>query len=184
MKYSWILLLFPLFACAMQKANSAPGGLPAEYFPLKTGLFWKYQYTGMPRNPQIVEIRIKESKQINGKTYFLFSTWFTLTRNDPVSEMWIAWENGIIYAWDGSAENVLIGPAVADAKIAEGKEPVTVSAGTYANTYTYQDGIGYADAGTMYVFARNTGMVSVGMIAIWGPANYELLETNANQSGS
>ena len=177
--HSVILVLF-LIVCA--GADMQSNGLPSEYFPLKTGLYWKYQYKGMPRQPVEVDVRITEQKEIEGKNYFHFSTWFNLTRSAEAADTWIAWQDGIIYRWDGKAETILFDPAVKQSELKKNDDVVQIEtpAGKFTDLYRFQDCVGCADAGSEFIFARNVGIVSVSMSAIWGGASYELIETNAN----
>ncbi len=162
----------------MQAENS---GLPKEYFPLKTGLYWKYRYSGMPRQPVDVEIRIGEEKEINGKRYFRFSTWFFLVRSVPSGEVWVSWHDGSIYVYDGKTEIRLIGNGIEQAEMKKNDPatPVEIESGKFTDVVLFQDCIGCADSGGQYYFAREKGIVLVTMSAIWGAAKYELVETNA-----
>jgi hypothetical protein len=158
-------------------------GLPSEYFPLKVGLYWKYQYKGMPRQPVEVDVRITEQKRIEGKNYFHFSTWFNLTRSAEAADTWIAWQDGIIYRWDGKNQTILFGPAVKQSELGKNDPsvPIETPAGKFTDLYHFNDCLGCADAGGEFLFARNIGIVSVSMSAIWGGASYELIATNANE---
>jgi hypothetical protein len=157
-------------------------GLPSEYFPLKVGLNWKYQYKGMPREPVDVDVRITEEKEINGKHYFHFSTWFTLTRNVPDSGVWIAWQDRTVYRSDGKNESVIVGPNIKQTELKKHDPGAQVEtlAGKFTDVYRFNDCLGCADAGAEFLFARNIGIVRVTMSAIWGGASYELIETNTN----
>jgi len=155
-------------------------GLPSQYFPLKTGLYWKYQYKGMSRQPVDFEIRITEEKKIEGKNYFHFSNWFDLTNN--AGDVWIAWEDGTLYRWDGKNETKVLVPLAKKIelqKMDSGKQ-IETPAGKFTDVYRFHDCPGCADAGSEFIFARDVGVVSVSMSAIWGGASYELTETNAN----
>lgn len=157
-------------------------GLPSEYFPLKVGLFWKYEYRGMPRQPVEVDVRITEEKKIEGKNYFHFSSWFNLTRGADEGEVWIAWQDGIVYRWDGKNETVVFSSD--DKKTELGKnylgKPIKTPAREFADVYSFRDCPGCADAGSEFFFAKGVGIVSASMSAIWGGASYELISTNAN----
>lgn len=161
-------------------------GLPTEYFPLRTGLFWKYQYKGLPGQPIDVDMRITEEKKIEGKRYFHFSTWFDLTRNVADTEVWIAWQDGTVYHWDGKTETVIFGPDVKQTELKKNDPAMQVEtpAGRFTDLYRFKDCLGCADAGTEFLFARDTGIVSVTMTAIWGIASYELIETNAPEANA
>ena len=156
--------------------------LPSEYFPLKPGLYWKYQYKGMPRQPVEVEVRITDQKKIEGKNYFHFSTWFHLTRSADAGDIWIAWQDGVIYRWDGKNEMILFDSNVKQTELKKNDPALQVEtpAGKFTDLYRFQDCVGCADAGAEYLFARDIGIVRVSMSAIWGGASYELIETNAN----
>jgi hypothetical protein len=174
------VLCLAVIVCA--GADMQSEGLPSEYFPLKVGLYWKYQYKGMPREPVDVDVRITEEKKIEGKNYFHFSTWFTLTRNAPEGDAWIAWHEGVVYRWDGKDEIILFGRAVKQTELMKNDPGVQVEtpAGKFTDLYRFKDCLGCADAGAEFLFARNVGIVSVSMSAIWGGASYELIATNAN----
>jgi hypothetical protein len=167
-----------MIGCA--EADMQSEGLPSEYFPLKTGLYWKYQYKGMSRQPVDVEVRITEEKEINGKQYFHFSTWFDLTRN--VGDVWIAWQDGAIYRWDGKNETKFFAPMAKKIELEKNDPGVQIEtqAGKFSDVYRFHDCPGCADAGSEFIFARDVGIVRVSMSAIWGGASYELVETNAN----
>jgi hypothetical protein len=175
-----ILLLFPI-ACAGARMQAESSGVPQEYFPLKTGLYWKYRYAGMPRNPVDVEIRIGEEKEINGKRYFRFSNWFTLSRNISSGDSWVSWHEGSIYLYDGKMENRVIGANIEQTELKRNDpaSPVATAAGNFSDAILFQECVGCADAGSQYYFARGKGIVLVTMTAIWGGAQYELIETNA-----
>lgn len=167
----------------MHNSPASENGLPSSYFPLKKGTYWKYEYKGLPRQPQVVEIRILESKEVNGKTYFLFSDWFTLTRAES-RQAWIAWSDGALYTLDGTEERQAISTGLERTTLNKSEDPVTVPGGNFPDTYTFQNCVGCEDAGNTYIFAKDVGIVSFRGTAIWGGASYELTETNANQSGS
>jgi hypothetical protein len=182
MKILCVLCVFVVsFACAGANMQTPNSGLPKEYFPLKTGLYWKYRYTGMPRQPIDVELRISEAKEINGKQYFRASTWFTLTRNVPSGDVWLCWHDGSIYVYDGQNERRVIGSSIEQTTLKknDGPSPVETPAAKFTDAILFQDCVGCADAGSSYYFARDKGIVLVTMVAIWGSAKYELLETNA-----
>ena len=174
-------LILVLFLNAGAGANMQSQGLPSEYFPLKVGLHWKYQYKGMPRQPVDVDVRITEEKKIEGKTYFHFSTWFNLTRSADEGDVWIAWQDGIVYRWDGKTETVLFGSDKKTnlVKNDPGKQ-IETPAGKFTDVYQVNDCPGCADAGSEFFFARDVGIISVSMSAIWGGASYELISTNAS----
>jgi hypothetical protein len=177
-----VIFVLCLAVIACSGADMQSEGLPSEYFPLKVGLYWKYQYKGMPREPVNVDLRITEEKKIEGKNYFHFSTWFYLTRNSPEGDLWIAWHEGVVYRWDGKDEMVLFAPDVKQTELGKNDPSVQVEtpAGKFTDLYRFKDCLGCADAGAEFLFARNVGIVSVSMSAIWGGASYELIATNAN----
>jgi hypothetical protein len=159
-------------------------GLPSEYLPLKVGLYWKYQYKGMPRQPVEVDMRITEEKKIEGKDYFHFSTWFNLTRGTDEGEVWIAWQDGSLYRWDGKSETEIFRPMAKNIELGKNDPGMQIetSAGKFTDVYRFYDCPGCADAGSEFLFARGVGIVRVSMSAIWGGASYELMETNANRN--
>jgi hypothetical protein len=177
--HSFILVLLLIVGAG---ADMQSNGLPSEYFPLKTGLYWKYQYKGMPRQPVEVDVRITEEKIIEGKNYFHFSTWFNLTRSASEGDTWIAWQDGVIYRWDGKNETNILAPLGKQIELTKDRTGMQIEtpAGKFSDVYRFHDCPGCADAGTEFIFARNVGIVSVSMSAIWGGASYELIETNAN----
>ncbi|HSE39510.1 MAG TPA: hypothetical protein VLH08_01990 [Acidobacteriota bacterium] len=180
LKYAVVVLMLSI-ACAGAHMQTTERGLPQEYFPLKTGLYWKYRYQGLPRGPVDVEVRVEEQKEINGKQYYRLSTWFTLTRNVPSGETWVSWSDGNVYLSDGKSENVVIGPGIEKTELKKNdpSAPVETPAGKFDDVLKFQDCLGCADSGTQYSLARGKGTVLVTMSAIWGSAQYELIETNA-----
>lgn len=178
----FVLLLSLIAAGADMKSE----GIPSEYFPLKTGLYWKYQYKGLPRQPVDVDIRITEEKKIEGKNYFHFTTWFDLTRNVADGDVWIAWHDGSVYRWDGKSETIIFGQNLKDTELKKNDPGMQVetNAGQFTDVYRFKDCLGCADAGSEFLFARNIGVVKVTMTAIWGMASYELVETNAAETNT
>lgn len=176
--HSLLLILF-LTGCAGAEMQD----LPSEYFPLKVGLQWKYLYKGMPREPVEVDVRITEEKKIEGRNYFHFSTWFDLTRNVADEDVWISWDHGTIYRWDGKNETKVFAPMVKKAELTKNDPGVQIEtpAGKFSDVYRFNDCPGCADAGSEFIFARDVGIISVSMSAIWGGASYELTATNANE---
>jgi hypothetical protein len=182
MKMLCVLCLFVVnFSCAGANMQPTNSGLAKDYFPLKTGLYWKYRYTGMPRQPVDVELRISEEKEINGKLYFRATTWFSLTRNVTPGEVWVCWHEGNIYLYDGQNEKQVIGIGIEQTVFKKNDvlSPVETAAGKFTDVVLFQDCVGCADAGNNYYLARDKGVVLVTMSAIWGSAKYELIETNA-----
>lgn len=177
-----VIFVLSLAVIARAGADMQSEGLPSEYFPLKVGLYWKYQYKGMPREPVDVDVRITEEKKIEGKTYFHFSTWFNLTRGATEEDVWIALQDGVVYRWNGKDETILFGPAVEQAELKKNQPNALVEtpAGKFTDLYRFSDCLGCADAGAEFLFAHNIGIVKVSMSAIWGGASYELISTNAN----
>jgi hypothetical protein len=156
--------------------NSSTPKLPSEYFPLAVGNSWIYEYQGIPRTPQKIEVRILSTREIQGKQYFEFSRWFTLTPGES-KPMWIAWQDGSLYFWNGSEEKIIAGPILEDSSLIHSKEPMITPAGTFNDLMILRTCLSCADAGSTFTFARGTGVVSVSFLAIWGHASYELQET-------
>jgi hypothetical protein len=126
-------------------------------------------------------MRVEEQKEINGKQYYRLSTWFTLTRNVPSGEVWVCWNEGHVYVFDGKEENIVIGGKSENIEMKKNdpSSPMETPAGKFDDVYKFQDCLGCADSGTQYFLARGKGIVLVTMSAIWGSAQYELIETNA-----
>ena len=178
----WIFaLMIAALACAgsQTKPGTLVTGFTADMLPMTVGNTWTYTYRGMPREPQTVEIKIDDAQDFNGKKYYHFTGWFSLTLRGDQGGVWLRHADGAIWMRTDSHEEKAVGTGLDNTELTVAPEDYETADGTVARAdAVFRTCVRCADAGGPMYFVRGKGVVLVGMSAIWGGASYKLIKAD------